>query len=37
MRHTWLTDEPEEQKESSEEQTDLYSQFEAIDINDFKE
>jgi ribosome assembly protein YihI (activator of Der GTPase) len=32
-----LTDEPEKQKESSEEQTDLYSQFEAIDINDFKE
>lgn len=32
-----LTDEPEKQKESSEGQTDLYSQFEAIDINDFKE
>ena len=32
-----LTDEPEKQEASSEEQTDLYSQFEAIDINDFKD
>ena len=32
-----LTDEPEKPKESSEQQTDLYSQFEAIDINDFKD
>ncbi len=32
-----LTDEPEKSKKSSEQQTDLYSQFEAIDINDFKD
>lgn len=32
-----LTDEVEKPKESSEQQTDLYSQFEAIDINDFKD
>lgn len=32
-----LTDEPEKPKESTEQQTDLYSQFEAIDINDFKD
>jgi ribosome assembly protein YihI (activator of Der GTPase) len=31
-----LTDEPEKPKDSSEQQTDLYSQFEAIDIDDFK-
>jgi ribosome assembly protein YihI (activator of Der GTPase) len=32
-----LTNEPEKPKEQSEQQTDLYSQFEAIDINDFKD
>ena len=32
-----LSDEPEKPKESPEQQTDLYSQFEAIDINDFKD
>ena len=32
-----LTDEHEKPKESSEQPTDLYSQFEAIDINDFKD
>jgi len=32
-----LTDEAEQPKVSSEQQTDLYSQFEAIDINDFKD
>jgi ribosome assembly protein YihI (activator of Der GTPase) len=32
-----LSDEPEKQKEIVQEQTDLYSQFEAIDINDFKD
>jgi len=32
-----LTDEPEKPEESSEQQTDLYSQFESIDINDFKD
>ena len=32
-----LTDEPEKSKASSEQPKDLYSQFEAIDINDFKE
>jgi len=32
-----LTNEPEKSKEQSEQQTDLYSQFEAIDINDFKD
>ena len=32
-----LTDDPEKQEESPEQQTDLYSQFEAININDFKD
>jgi ribosome assembly protein YihI (activator of Der GTPase) len=32
-----LKDEPEKPVESSEQQTDLYSQFESIDINDFKD
>ena len=32
-----LKDEPEKPKESSEQQTDLYSQFEAINIDDFKD
>lgn len=32
-----LTDESEKPEASSEQQKDLYSQFEAIDINDFKE
>ena len=32
-----LTDEAEKPKESSEQQSDHYSQFEAIDINDFKD
>lgn len=32
-----LSDEPDKPKESPEQQTDLYSQFEAIDINDFKD
>jgi ribosome assembly protein YihI (activator of Der GTPase) len=32
-----LTDEPEKLNDSSEQQTDLYSQFESIDINDFKD
>jgi ribosome assembly protein YihI (activator of Der GTPase) len=32
-----LSDEPEAPQDSSEPQTDLYSQFEAIDINDFKD
>jgi ribosome assembly protein YihI (activator of Der GTPase) len=32
-----LTDEPEKINESSEKQKDLYSQFESIDISDFKD
>jgi hypothetical protein len=32
-----LTSEPEKPKQQNEHQTDLYSQFEAIDINDFKD
>jgi hypothetical protein len=32
-----LSDEAERPTESPEQQTDLYSQFEAIDINDFKD
>jgi ribosome assembly protein YihI (activator of Der GTPase) len=32
-----LTDKPDKSSESSEEQKDLYSQFEAININDFKD
>ena len=32
-----LKDEPEKSNESSEQQTDLYSQFEAINIDDFKD
>lgn len=32
-----LTDEPDNSEQSPEQATDLYSQFEAIDINDFKD
>lgn len=32
-----LTEEPEERSEITKPETDLYSQFEAIDINDFKD
>ena len=32
-----LTDQPDKPAKSSEQQTDLYSQFEAIDISDFKD